>query len=82
MYASRTDSNFEKVTDIFSSLVRIPLESNIAGDLLHYFRVRKAWEEKQYAAVTDRDLIFRNQVRSNFAGERFEAHREDSAKSD
>ncbi|MGB2625402.1 MAG: hypothetical protein WAK20_01325 [Candidatus Acidiferrum sp.] len=42
VYASRTDSNFEKATGIFSSLVKIPLESNIAGDLLHYFRVRKA----------------------------------------
>ena len=35
VYASRTDSNFEKATEIFFSLVKIPLESNIAGDLLH-----------------------------------------------
>ena len=48
VYVSRTDSHFGKATEIFSSLVKIPLESDIASDLLHYFRVRKAWDEKQY----------------------------------
>jgi hypothetical protein len=72
VYVSRTDSHFDKATEIFSSLVKIPLESDIASDLLHYFRVRKAWDEKQYAAVTDADLIFRNHARGRFTGERFE----------
>jgi hypothetical protein len=72
VYVSRTDSHFGKATEIFSSLVKIPLESDIAGDLLHYFRVRKAWDEKQYAAVTDADLIFRNHARARFTGDRFE----------
>src|SRR5258708_15435653 len=72
VYVSRTDSHFGKATEIFSSLVKIPLESDIAGDLLHYFRVRKAWDGKQYAAVTDADLIFRNHARDQFTGERFE----------
>lgn len=72
VYASRTDSHFEKAMEIFHSLVKLPLESDIAGDLLRYFRVRKAWDEKQYAAVTDADLIFRNHARARFTGERFE----------
>ena len=72
VYASRTDSHFEKATEIFSSLVKIPLESDISGDLVRYFRVRKAWDEKQYAAVTDADLVFRNHARTRFTGERFE----------
>src|SRR5208282_3854323 len=72
VYVSRTDSHFGKAMEIFSSFVKIPLESDIAGDLLYYFRVRKAWDEKQYAAVTDADLIFRNQARARFTGERFE----------
>jgi len=72
VYASRTDSHFQKATEIFQSLVKLPLESDIAGDLLRYFRVRKAWDEKQYAAVTDADLIFRNHARARFTGERFE----------
>ncbi len=72
VYASRTDSHFEKAREIFHSLVKLPLESDITGDLLRYFRVRKAWDEKQYAAVTDADLIFRNHARARFTGERFE----------
>ena len=32
VYASRTDSHFEKAAEIFNSLVKIPLESDIAGD--------------------------------------------------
>jgi len=72
VYASRTDSHFGKAAEIFNSLVKIPLESDIAEDLLRYFRVRKAWDEKQYAMVTDADLIFRNQARGRFTGERFE----------
>ena len=72
VYASRTDSRFDQATEIFNSLVKLPLESDIAGVLLHYFRVRKAWDDKQYAAVTDADLIFRNHARARFTGDRFE----------
>ena len=69
---SRTDSHFAKATEIFDSLVKIPLESDIAGDLLRYFQVRKAWDEKQYADLSDADLVFRNHARTRFSGERFE----------
>ena len=72
VYASRSAAQFEKATEIFHSFVKTPLESDIADDLLRYFRVRKAWEEKQYAAVSEGDLIFRNKVRSRFSGNRFE----------
>ena len=72
VYASRADWQFEKAAEIFHSFVKIPLECNIADDLLRYFRVRKAWEEKKYREVTEADLIFRNQARKRFPGERFE----------
>ena len=72
VYVSRITSCFPKATKIFHSLVKIPLESNISDDLVRYFRVRKAWDEKQYGAVTDADLIFRNLMRKRFSGERFE----------
>ena len=72
VYASGTDLHFEKATEIFHSYVKIPLESDIVEDLLRYFRVRKAWEEKRYREVSEGELIFRNQVRSRFSGDRFE----------
>ena len=52
--------------------VELKLQEKIAGDLIRYFRVRRAWDQKQYAAVTDADLIFRNEARKRFSGERFE----------
>ncbi len=73
VYASRTDACFPKATEIFRSLVKIPLENQIADQLLRYFGVRRAWDEKHYGAVTDADLLFRNAVRTRFSGERFEA---------
>ena len=73
VYASRTDACFPKATEVFHSLVKIPLEDQIADQLLRYFRVRRAWDEKQYGAVTDADLLFRNAVQSRFSGERFQA---------
>jgi len=72
VYASRSDSHFAKATELFNSLVKIPLESDIAEDVLRYFRVRKAWDEKRYGAVSDADLIFSNHARSRFSGQRFE----------
>jgi hypothetical protein len=72
VYISRTDCHFGKATEIFDSLVKTPLESDIAGDLLRYFQVRKAWDERQYAAVSDADLVFRNHARARFSGEKFE----------
>jgi hypothetical protein len=73
VYASRTDACFHQATEVFGSLVSVPLEEQIADQLIRYFRVRRAWDEKQYGAVTDADLLFRNAARTRFSGERFEA---------
>jgi hypothetical protein len=72
MYVAANDAPFEKATEIFHSLVAIPLESDIAEDVLRYFRIRKAWEDKQYLAVTEAELIFRNEAGARFKGEIFE----------
>ena len=69
----RSVVGFDKAQELFDSLVRVPLESNASDDLLRYFRVRLAWEGKQYSTLTDADLVFRNQARGRFRGGRFEA---------
>jgi len=65
-------SHFEKAKEIFDSVVTIPLRSDASAERCRYFQIRKAWDLKQYASVTDGDLIFRNQTKSRFVGERFE----------
>jgi hypothetical protein len=72
LYVSRTDAHFPRATEIFDSLVKIPLESDIAEDLLRYFRVRKMWDDKRYTEVSDAELIFRNEARNRFQGGTFE----------
>ena len=73
VYASRTNACFANATEVFRSLVKIPLEHEIADQLLRYFRVRRAWDERRYGAVTDADLLFREAARTRFSGTRFEA---------
>jgi len=72
LYLARNDCHFDKAKELFNSLVTIPLESNSSEDLLRYFRIRNAWDLRQYSALVENDLIFRNQAHTRFAGNRFE----------
>ncbi len=72
LYLARADSHFEKAKEMFKSLVMIPLQSDAAKDIIRYFEVRKAWDLKQYASLTEADLIFRNEAKRRFPGDRFE----------
>jgi hypothetical protein len=72
LYLSRVDSHFQVAKELFDSLVTIPLESDAADDIVRYFEIRKAWDLKQYSSLSEADLIFRNQAKARFAGDRFE----------
>jgi hypothetical protein len=72
LYLAQFDSHFEKAKELFNSLVTIPLGSDVSADLVRYFQIRKAWDLSRYSSVTDADLIFRNQAKSRFVGQRFE----------
>jgi hypothetical protein len=72
LYLARLDSHFEKAREIFNSLVAIPLGSDSSADLVRYFQIRKAWELGRYTSLSEADLIFRNQAKARFAGQRFE----------
>jgi hypothetical protein len=72
LYLARLDSHFEKAKELFDSLVAIPLGSDVSEDLFRYFQIRKAWDLSRYTSLTEADLIFRNQAKTRFAGQRFE----------
>jgi hypothetical protein len=72
LYLARVGSHFEKAEELFHSVVAIPLESDASVELCRYFQVRKAWDLRQYRSVSDGDLIFHNQAKTRFVGERFE----------
>ena len=72
LYLARVDSHFEKAKELFNSVVAIPLGSDVSAELCRYFQIRKAWDLKRYTSVTEGELIFRNQAKARFVGERFE----------
>lgn len=72
LYLARTDSHFNVAKEFFDSLVTIPLQSDAAADIVRYFEIRKAWDLKQYGAMSEADLIFRNQAKARFVGSRFD----------
>lgn len=72
LYLARTESHFQKAKELFESLITILLQSDAAKDILPYFQIRKAWDLKQHASLTEGDLIFRNDAKRRFATDRFE----------
>jgi hypothetical protein len=72
IYLARLGSHFAKAKELFDSTAAIPLGSDPSAELCRYFQIRKAWDLRQYCSVTDGDLIFRNQAKTRFVGERFE----------
>jgi hypothetical protein len=72
LYLARVDVHFANAKELFNSVVTTPLGSDASVELCRYFQIRKAWDLRQYRSVTDADLIFRNQAKARFVGQRFE----------
>jgi hypothetical protein len=72
LYLARSGSHFANAKELFDSLVTIPLGSDASADLVRYFQIRKAWDLRRYASLSEADLIFRNQAKTRFSGQRFE----------
>jgi len=72
VYVSGTPAHFEKATQLFHSQVKVPLESDIAGDLIRYFRARSIWNSSEFRTVSKTDLLFFNEAKRRFAGDHFE----------
>jgi hypothetical protein len=61
---------FPKARAIFLSLVKGPLEMPSVAEISRYFRVRKLWESKQFAALETEDIGFLNEATHRFTSER------------
>jgi hypothetical protein len=70
VFISPCEPLFPKARAIFSSLVKGPLEMPPAAEITRYFRVRKLWESKQFAALKTEDVEFLNEATRRFASER------------
>jgi hypothetical protein len=72
LYISNAPMHFGKATELFKSLVKVPLESDIAADLIRYFKTQTIWETPEFRSLTKGDLLFLNQAKQRFKGDRFE----------
>lgn len=71
-YISNAPVHFAKSTELFRSLVEAPLESDMAADLVRYFKTQMIWETSEFKTLAKHDLLFLNQAKERFQGERFE----------
>jgi len=72
LFISARSDHFAQAALIFSRLVQIPLCQPAAAELLRYFRLRKAWEGKQFADLKHEDVQFLHDATKAFCAERFQ----------
>lgn len=72
LYISNSTANFTPAEDCFSKRVVSALSSDISGEILRYFRLRKAWDLKKYALFSNDQIESLNDAAKRFHGERFE----------
>lgn len=69
-FISPCESLFPKASAIFLSLVKRPLETPSAMEIIRYFRVRKLWISREFAALRTEDIEFLNEATLRFASAR------------
>jgi hypothetical protein len=73
VYIATSRVHFVPAEGCFASLVRSPLEADVSSEILHYFRLRKAWDLKQYGSLSATDIEWLKEASHRFHGERFES---------
>lgn len=71
-FISNCSGQFVQARQVFSQLVQTPLRQPAAAELLRYFRVRKAWEGKQFVGLKHEDVQFLHDATKAFRAERFQ----------
>jgi hypothetical protein len=72
LYISPRETEFERATEVFRRAVKEPLESDVSGEVMRYFEVRKRFEARQYIVPVTDDFEFLNEAKRRFHGDRFE----------
>jgi hypothetical protein len=72
LYIAPRTTGFRRAENRFRSSVKQPLESDVSGELLRYFEIRRKWEKHEYIVPVTEDFEFLNDARRRFHDERFE----------
>jgi len=72
LYIANSAVHFLRAEKCFSALVRTSLQADLSTDILRYFRLRNAWELKQYSSVSASDVEWLKEASRRFEGDHFE----------
>ena len=72
LYIAASTVHFLRAQECFSLIVKDPLQQMVPEDLERYFRLREAWELKQYGRLSNDDLEWLDQANERFAGKQVE----------
>jgi hypothetical protein len=72
VYIANRPASFRRAERRFRSFVKEPLETEVSGEILRYFAIRRKWERHEYVVPVTEDLEFLSEARRRFHGERFE----------
>jgi hypothetical protein len=72
VYIADSTVHFLQAEKRFSTLVRPLLKTDVLTDILRYFRLRNAWELKDYGSLSTSDLEWLKEASKRFHGDRFE----------
>jgi hypothetical protein len=72
LYIARRTTEFRCAEVRFRASVKQPLESDVSGEILRYFQIRRKREKHEYVVPVTADFEFLNEARRRFHGERFE----------
>jgi hypothetical protein len=72
LYIANSSVHFMRAGELFSELVKEPLEADVSSEIVRYFRLRYAWEMKKYGALSTSDIEWLKEAMRRFHGDRFE----------
>jgi len=72
LYIATQEAYFHGIAERFQSIVRRPLEPDVSGEILPYFRIRRKWDNHEYIIPVTEDLEFLKDARERFRTENIE----------
>jgi hypothetical protein len=72
LYIASSAVHFARAEECFFSLVKAPLQQLASEDLERYFRLREAWERKQYGMLSNEEIEWLDRATARFGGARVE----------
>jgi hypothetical protein len=72
LYIANSSAHFSRAEECFLAARNTTAQSRIGREILRYFELRRNWDSKQYAILSNQDLEWLRRAKDRFAGKRME----------